>query len=103
MRSIKWWMLVTVIFTQSACMLGQTQANLSNGMPPQGSYDGSTVDTVNLVNGNLTLYIPLPFDTCSAVNWGSTITLPRRYGPSHETHSSALGRTLQHEKLMLQS
>src|SRR5713226_5551650 len=54
--------VVAVILAGSVLMLGQTQPNLLNGMPPLGSYDGSSVDTVNLMNGNLTLHIPLPFD-----------------------------------------
>jgi RHS repeat-associated protein len=35
--------------------------NLENGFKYYGSYDGTTMDTVNLMNGNLTLHIPLPF------------------------------------------
>src|SRR5260370_35000053 len=54
--------VVAVILAGSVLMLGQTQPNLLNGMPPLGSYNGSSVDTVNLMNGNLTLHIPLPFD-----------------------------------------
>lgn len=41
----------------------QTSPNLQNGMPPQGAYDGGSADTVNLMNGNLTLHIPLPVST----------------------------------------
>jgi hypothetical protein len=41
---------------------GQTQPNQLNGMPPQGSYGGSNVDTINLMNGNLALHIPLPVE-----------------------------------------
>src|SRR5690242_6927577 len=54
--------VVAVILMGSVFMLGQDQPNVMNGIPPQGSYDSSSVDTVNLVNGNLTLHIPLPFD-----------------------------------------
>ncbi|HXO00272.1 MAG TPA: RHS repeat-associated core domain-containing protein [Candidatus Acidoferrales bacterium] len=35
--------------------------NLENGFKYYGSYDGTTMDSVNLMNGNLTLHIPLPF------------------------------------------
>lgn len=56
--------ILTVIFCIVSALLSysQTQPNLLNGMPPLGSYDASTADTVNLVNGNLTIHIPLPFD-----------------------------------------
>src|SRR5262249_32906237 len=62
MRSGKLLTLVAVTLGGCFALLGQDQPNLMNGMPPQGSFDGSSVDTVNLVNGNLTLHIPLPFD-----------------------------------------
>jgi RHS repeat-associated protein len=41
--------------------LGQVQPNIENGFKSYGSYDSSTIDTVNLGNGGLTLHIPLPF------------------------------------------
>lgn len=41
----------------------QTSPNLLNGIPPQGSYDASGADTVNLMNGNLVLHIPIPVST----------------------------------------
>ncbi|HET6844915.1 MAG TPA: RHS repeat-associated core domain-containing protein [Candidatus Angelobacter sp.] len=50
-----------IVFTTLAAM-AQTQLNLLNGLPPQGSYDGSSADTVNLMNGNLVLHIPLPIN-----------------------------------------
>jgi hypothetical protein len=47
-----------------ACLLvvaasGQTQPNLENGFKPYGSYDGGSLDTVNIMNGNLMLHAPL--------------------------------------------
>ena len=39
----------------------QGDPNIENGFKFYGSYDGTTMDTVNLMNGNLTLHIPLPF------------------------------------------
>jgi RHS repeat-associated protein len=39
----------------------QNGPNAENGFKFYGSYDGTTMDTVNLMNGNLTLHIPLPF------------------------------------------
>jgi RHS repeat-associated protein len=54
---------LAVVFTAGNILLiAQTQPNLANGITPQGSYDSTSVDEVNLVNGNLTLHIPLPFD-----------------------------------------
>lgn len=38
----------------------QVQPNLESGFKFYGSYDSSTIDTVNLANGGLTLHIPLP-------------------------------------------
>jgi RHS repeat-associated protein len=37
----------------------QTAPNYENGWKPYGSYDGSRLDTVNLMNGNLMLHAPL--------------------------------------------
>jgi YD repeat-containing protein len=37
----------------------QTSPNLENGWKPFGSYDGTHLDTVNLMNGNLMLHLPL--------------------------------------------
>jgi YD repeat-containing protein len=37
----------------------QTAPDLENGFKPYGSYDGSKLDTVNLMNGNLMLHAPL--------------------------------------------
>ncbi|HTD21029.1 MAG TPA: RHS repeat-associated core domain-containing protein [Terriglobales bacterium] len=62
MKSVKLVLVSAIILAQSIFMMGQGQPNLSNGIPPQGSYDSSSVDTVNLMNGNLTLHIPLPVD-----------------------------------------
>lgn len=54
---------LAVVFTAgNISLIAQTQPNLANGITPQGSYDSTSVDEVNLVNGNLTLHIPLPFD-----------------------------------------
>src|SRR5713101_6402650 len=56
--------LVPVLFLFFAfgppSVLGQTQPNLENGFKPYGSYDGTHLDTVNLMNGNLQVHIPLP-------------------------------------------
>jgi RHS repeat-associated protein len=62
MKLAKLALAVVVSMAGNISLVGQTQPNSSNGIPPQGSYDASSIDTVNLVNGNLTLHIPLPFD-----------------------------------------
>lgn len=40
----------------------QTSPNLENGWKPYGSYEGSHLDTVNLMNGNVMLHAPLTPD-----------------------------------------
>ena len=60
MRFTRLVVVFALLLGTSCVASAQTAPNLSNGIPPQGSYDGSSVDTVNLMNGNLTLHIPLP-------------------------------------------
>jgi RHS repeat-associated protein len=60
MKSSKLLVLCAILLAGNAVMLGQDTPNLANGMPPQGSYDGGSTDTVNLMNGNLAVHIPLP-------------------------------------------
>jgi RHS repeat-associated protein len=48
-----------IIFATSALLCAQTAPNTENGFKSFGSYDGSSIDTVNLENGNLMLHIPL--------------------------------------------
>src|SRR5882672_1936244 len=59
MRSSKLWMLVAVILAGSVSVFAQTSPDLENGFKYYGSYDGSHLDTVNLMNGNLMLHLPL--------------------------------------------
>ena len=40
-------------------MAGQDLAGLEQGIKPYGSYEGGDIDSVSMVNGNLTLHIPL--------------------------------------------
>src|ERR1700730_9908522 len=51
--------LSAIIFAFSNRVLAQTGPNLENGFKNYGSYDGSHLDTVNLMNGNLMLHIPV--------------------------------------------
>jgi hypothetical protein len=60
MKLIKTIALISIIILATIVSPGQTQPNLLNGVPPQGSYDGSSADTVNLMNGNLVLHVPIP-------------------------------------------
>jgi len=39
--------------------LAQTNPNLENGVKPFGSYDATSIDTINLATGALSLHIPL--------------------------------------------
>jgi RHS repeat-associated protein len=55
--------VVLGIIASAVISFGQTAPNLLNGVPPLGSYDSSNIDTINLMNGNLTLHIPLPIST----------------------------------------
>lgn len=52
-----------IIVAAVSTLSGQTQPNLENGWKPYGSYDGSHLDTVNLMNGNLMLHAALTPDT----------------------------------------
>ena len=47
------------MLSTSLSLAGQTVPNFENGWKPYGSYDGSHLDSVNLMNGNLMLHAPL--------------------------------------------
>ncbi len=51
--------LSVTILSFSNFLFAQTAPNFENGWKPYGSYDGSHLDTVNLMNGNLMLHAPL--------------------------------------------
>ncbi|HSM87367.1 MAG TPA: hypothetical protein VLT16_14520, partial [Candidatus Limnocylindrales bacterium] len=54
--------LVAVVVFASICIVAasaQQAPNLENGFKDYGSYDGGHLDTVNLMNGNLMLHVPL--------------------------------------------
>src|SRR5882724_9652634 len=59
MKSAKLLQLFAIIFVFSNPLLAQTAPNLENGWKPYGSYDGTRLDTVNLMNGNLMLHAPV--------------------------------------------
>ena len=63
MKFAKWLQLsaiiFVIIFASSNLLLAQTAPSLENGWKPYGSYEGSQLDTVNLMNGNLMLHAPL--------------------------------------------
>jgi hypothetical protein len=46
--------LVTVPFSNA-----QDLAGLEQGIKPYGSYEGGDIDSISLVNGSLTLHVPL--------------------------------------------
>jgi hypothetical protein len=53
--------LLCALLLLSLPAFSQDPPNLENGYKSYGSYDGTNLDTVNLLNGNLTVHIPLPF------------------------------------------
>ena len=54
--------LFAIIFGVNNLLLAQTAPNLENGWKPFGSYDGTHLDTVNLMNGNVIIHGPLTPD-----------------------------------------
>src|SRR6476661_4712970 len=61
MQTVKFGALLAIMFLVSCSVFGQTQPNLENGYKAYGSYDGSNIDTINTMNGNLMLHLPMPF------------------------------------------
>src|SRR6266700_1880978 len=59
MNPRKLWMLLAVLLAGNVSVFAQTSPNLENGFKHWGSYDGGSLDTVNLMNGNLMLHAPL--------------------------------------------
>ncbi|HZS27891.1 MAG TPA: hypothetical protein VFB76_11735, partial [Candidatus Angelobacter sp.] len=51
--------MFAIIFAASSLLCAQSAPNLENGVKSFGSYDGSSIDTVNLQNGNVMVHIPL--------------------------------------------
>jgi hypothetical protein len=52
---------LAVVLIASSAVFGQSEPNLETGFKPYGSYHGSDIDSVNVMNGNLTLHIPYPY------------------------------------------
>src|SRR5258708_21694490 len=50
---------LAIILVGNISAMAQTAPNFENGFKPWGSYDGSRLDTVNLMNGNVMLHAPL--------------------------------------------
>ena len=57
MRKLLSWLVV--VLAGAVYAVAQTQPNTENGFKRYGSYDGSNLDTVNTMNGNLLLHAPL--------------------------------------------
>ena len=52
-----------IVLILSACMAAaQTQPGLDNGFKPYGSYDGSNLDSISLMDGNFLLHAPVETD-----------------------------------------
>ena len=58
MNSVKLW-VVCFVFVVNTILVAQTSPTLENGFKSYGSYDGSQLDTVNLMNGNLMIHAAL--------------------------------------------
>jgi RHS repeat-associated protein len=59
MKAARLAIVLAILFVASSPLRSQTAPNFENGWKPYGSYDGSHLDTVNLMNGNLMLHAPL--------------------------------------------
>src|ERR1044071_1385886 len=59
MKAARLAVVVAIILGSAAWLHAQTAPDLENGFKNFGSYDGSHLDTVNLMNGNLMLHAPL--------------------------------------------
>jgi hypothetical protein len=51
--------LFAIVFGLNDLLLAQAAPNLENGFKNYGSYDSSHLDTVNVMNGNLMLHVPV--------------------------------------------
>src|SRR5579859_4766825 len=51
---------VVIVLFFTTHLLAQTNLNTDNTIKAFGSFDGSSVDIINLQNGNLILRLPLP-------------------------------------------
>ena len=76
-------LLVFLFVFTPAFMAGQDLAGLEQGIKPYGSYENGDIDSISMVNGNLTLQIPL-------------ISYPQRGGKLH------MGFTLLYSNPILQ-
>src|SRR6476646_6646112 len=59
MKSARLLAVFVLLFVMGFSLEAQVAPNLENGFKNYGSYDGSRLDTVNLMNGNLMLHAPL--------------------------------------------
>src|ERR1051325_8001988 len=59
MRGTRCLVVALAAFSLSLWCSAQKAPDLENGFKNYGSYDGSHLDTVNLMNGNLMLHAPL--------------------------------------------
>src|SRR5689334_14667066 len=59
MKSASFLAVFVLLFAAEFSLQAQKAPDLENGFKSYGSYDGSHLDTVNLMNGNLMLHAPL--------------------------------------------
>jgi RHS repeat-associated protein len=62
---------ILFVFFLGATSFAQVQPNLENGFKPYGSHDGSNLNTVNHMNGNWMLHVPLLPDIGQRGNHGA--------------------------------
>src|SRR5438105_15752298 len=59
MKAARLAVVVAIILGIAAWLHAQTSPNIEKGWKPYGSYDSSHLDTVNLMNVNLMLHLPI--------------------------------------------
>src|SRR5882672_3765577 len=59
MRSFKLWMLVAVILAGSVSVFAQENPNEAQALKPYDSWHGGDLDSVSLINGGLSMHLPL--------------------------------------------
>lgn len=59
MKSNKQWMLVAVILVGSVSVFSQENPNEAQALKPYDSWHGGDLDSVSLINGGLSMHLPL--------------------------------------------
>ncbi len=59
MKATRLVVVLAIFLTQGVFLVAQSAPNLENGFKPYGSYDGSNLDSVNLMDSNLLMHVSL--------------------------------------------